>query len=124
MVNLPRLKVILYPMRPRHLKRVLLGVLPTILLTGCAREDIPGLGFEAGVSSVNDESLSLWQGAWIAAAVVGVITLILILWPVVFHRKKDDSFPKQTSSNNFIEATFTIIPFIIVAVLFYFTAVK
>ena len=124
MVNLPRLKVILYPMSSRHLKRVLAGVLPTILLTGCAREDIPGLGFEAGLSSVNDESLSLWQGAWIAAGVVGLITLILILWPVVFHRKKDDSFPKQTSSNNFIEATFTIIPFIIVAVLFYFTAVK
>ena len=111
-------------MHSRHLKRALLGVVPTILLTGCASNEFPGLGFEEGLSSVNDESLSLWQGAWIAAAVVGVITLILILWPVVFHRKKDDAFPKQTAHNNKIEITFTIIPFLIVAVLFYFTAVK
>jgi cytochrome c oxidase subunit 2 len=27
-------------------------------------------GFPEGVSSVNDASLSLWQGAWIAAGVV------------------------------------------------------
>ena len=111
-------------MRSRHMKRALLGVVPTILLTGCSSDEISGLGYEKGLSSVNDISLSLWQGAWIAAGVVGVITLVLILWPVIFHRKKDDSFPKQTSNNNFIEATFTIIPLIIVAVLFYFTAVK
>jgi len=46
------------------------------------------LGFEEGVTSVNDQSLSLWQGAWIAGGVVGVITLVLILWPAVFHRGK------------------------------------
>jgi cytochrome c oxidase subunit 2 len=96
----------------------------TALLSGCSSDQISGLGFEKGVSSVNDHSLSLWQGAWIAAGVVGVITLILILWPVMFHRKKNEEFPKQTAHNNFVEVTFTVIPFIIVAVLFYFTAVK
>jgi cytochrome c oxidase subunit 2 len=111
-------------MRSRYSKRALLGVFAALLLTGCSSDEISGLGYEKGLSSVNDISLSLWQGAWIAAGVVGVITLILILWPAIFHRKKDDSFPKQTSSNNFVEATFTIIPFLIVAVLFYFTAVK
>jgi cytochrome c oxidase subunit 2 len=82
---------------------------------------VPGLGFEEGLSSVNDQSLSLWQGAWIAAAVVGVFTLILILWPVFFHRKKDENFPKQTQYNIPVEVAYTVIPFIIVAVLFYFT---
>ena len=102
----------------------LLFMAPLALLTGCSQ--VSGLGFEEGVTSVNDQSLSLWQGAWIAGGVVGVITLILILWPAVFHRgKKDDpSFPKQTQYNVPVEVAYTIIPFIIVAVLFYYTAQK
>lgn len=93
----------------------------TFVLSGCA--EVSGLGFEEGISSVNDHSLSLWQGAWIAAGVVGVITLILILWPAMFHRLKKDSpeFPKQTQYNVPVEILYTVIPFIIVAVLFAYT---
>jgi cytochrome c oxidase subunit II len=82
--------------------------------------------FEEGITSVNDQSLSLWQGAWIAAGVVGVFTLILIVWPAIFHRgkKEDPSFPKQTQYNVPVEIAYTVIPFIIVAVLFYYTAQK
>jgi cytochrome c oxidase subunit 2 len=113
---------------PARMKRsfslVALLIPATLLLTGCA--EVSGLGFEEGITSVNDASLSLWQGAWIAAGVVGVITLILILWPAMFHRLKKDSpeFPKQTQYNVPVEVLYTVIPFIIVAVLFYFTAVK
>ena len=84
------------------------------------------MGFPKDVSSVNEISISLWQGAWIAAGVVGVFTLILILWPAVFHRAKvgQPEFPKQTQYNIPVEILYTVIPFIIVAVLFYFTAVK
>ena len=108
----------------RHFLRALLLAPLTLLLTGCAK--VSGLGFEEGITSVNDISLSLWQGAWIAGAVVGVFTLILILWPAVFHRAKvgKGEFPKQTQYNVPVEIAYTIIPFIIVAVLFYFTAVK
>ncbi len=99
--------------------KALLLLAPLVFLTGCSQ--VSGLGFEEGVTSVNDQSLSLWQGAWIAGGVVGVFTLILILWPAVFHRgKKDDpSFPKQTQYNVPVEVAYTVIPFIIVAVLFY-----
>ena len=110
------------PTRP-FLRAFLLAPL-ALLLTGCAK--VSGLGFEEGLSSVNDISLSLWQGAWIAGGVVGVFTLILILWPAVFHRAKagKGEFPKQTQYNVPVEVAYTIIPFIIVAVLFYYTAVK
>jgi cytochrome c oxidase subunit 2 len=110
--------------RIRPFLRVMLLAPVTLLLTGCAK--VSGLGFEEGVTSVNDISLSLWQGAWIAGAVVGVFTLILILWPAVFHRAKvgQSEFPKQTQYNVPVEVAYTIIPFLIVAVLFYFTAVK
>jgi len=105
------------------LRALLLAPL-ALLLTGCAQ--VSGLGFEEGVTSVNDISLSLWQGSWIAAAVVGVFTLVLILWPAVFHRAKASKgeFPKQTQYNVPVEVAYTVIPFIIVAVLFYFTAIK
>ena len=104
--------------------RALALLIPTLVLTGCSK--VSGLGFEEGVSSVNDQSLSLWQGAWITAGVVGVITLILILWPAVFHRLKKDGpeFPKQSQYHIPIEIVYTIIPFIIVAVLFFYTAKK
>jgi cytochrome c oxidase subunit 2 len=103
---------------------VLLAAPLTLLLSGCA--EVSGLGFEKGLSSVNDITLSLWQGSWIAAAVVGVFTFILILWPAVFHRAKagKGEFPKQTQYNIPIEIAYTIIPLIIVAVLFYYTAIK
>ena len=108
-------------------RSVRLGLITASLLltlTGCSQ--VSGLGFPEGVSSVNDISLSLWQGSWIAAGVVGVITLILILWPAVFHRAhaSKGEFPKQTQYNIPVEVVYTVIPFIIVAVLFYFTAVK
>ena len=92
------------------------------LLTGCSVDELRGFGFEEGVTSVNDTSMGLWQGAWLAAAVVGLITLILILWPIVFHRKKSEEFPKQTQYNIPVEVAYTVIPFIIVAVLFAYTA--
>ena len=105
-------------------RRLLLLAPALIGLTGCSK--VSGLGFDENVSSVNDISLSLWQGAWIAAGVVGLITLILIVWPAIFHRKKVGApeFPKQTQYNVPVEIAYTIVPFIIVAVLFYFTAVK
>ncbi len=114
-------------------KRTLLGLLGATsalaLLSGYSLKsnDISGLGFPKNTSSVNDTSLSLWQGAWITAGIVGVITLILILWPAIFHRKNDEKkgeFPKQTQYNIPIEVVYTVIPFLIVAVLFYFTATK
>lgn len=108
----------------RTLKAVLLlGISGTMLiLSGCSMAELRGFGYQEGLTSVNDASLGLWQGAWLAAAIVGLITLILIIWPVIFHRKKDENFPKQTQYNVPVEIAYTVIPFIIVAVLFAYTA--
>ena len=93
-----------------------------LLLTGCQSKNISGLGFDKGVSSVNDTTLPLWQGAWIAAAVVGVLTAIAIFYPILFNRKKSDELPRQFRHNNKVEISLTAIAFIIVLVLFGFTA--
>jgi cytochrome c oxidase subunit 2 len=110
--------------KSRTIRLGLMVALLPLTLTGCS--EVSGLGFPDGVSSINDISLSLWQGAWIAGGVVGIITLVLILWPAVFHRAHESKgeFPKQTQYNIPVEVVYTVIPFIIIAVLFYFTAVK
>jgi len=101
--------------------RVIALVAPlAFLLSSCSK--IPGFGFKSGLSSVNDTSLSLWQAEWITAAVVGLFTAGLIIWAVIFHRKKNEDFPKQTQYHIPVEVAYTIIPFIIVAVLFGYTA--
>ena len=89
--------------------------LSTIFTTGCSSKETIGFGFNPGLSSVTDISLPLWQGAWIAALVVGAFTAALILWAAIFHRKKDENFPKQTRYNIPTEIAYTIIPFVIVA---------
>jgi cytochrome c oxidase subunit 2 len=109
----------------RSLKKLALaatGVLSALALTSCSSAKISGMGFEHNLSSVNDTSLGLWQGAWITAGIVGTFTLILILYPAFRHRRKGDEFPKQTQYNVPTEILYTLIPFLIVAVLFYFTA--
>lgn len=105
----------------RRALRVVGFVAPLIfLLTGCSK--VPGFGFTEGLSSVNDTSLSLWQAEWITAVVVGTFTAGLIIWSAIFHRKKSEEFPKQTQYHIPVEVAYTLIPFIIVAVLFAYTA--
>ena len=102
---------------------VLALVATSTFLTGCSNAEFTGLGHSGNVTSVNESSFGLWQGAWLAAAIVGAFTLILILWPAIFHRKKEDaSFPRQFQYNIPAEIAYTVIPFIIVAVLFGYTA--
>lgn len=67
----------------------------------------------------------LWTWSVIAALVMGVIVWGLTFWTVTFHRKKagGDEFPRQTAYNVPLELTYTAIPFVIIAVLFYFTII-
>jgi cytochrome c oxidase subunit 2 len=109
------------PLRRLRCIAILATISGTALLTGCSAE-VTGVGFAGDTSSVNEHSFALWQGAWLAAAIVGAFTLILILWPAVFHRKKDESFPRQIQYHIPTEIAYTVVPFLIIAVLFGYTA--
>ena len=65
----------------------------------------------------------LWTGSVIAALIVGVLVWGLIVWSVVRHRKRGDELPRQTAYNLPLEIVYTILPFLIIAVLFFFTVV-
>ena len=112
--------------RPRRLGRALgLGLcLAFVLLTttACNTEELPRIAFPSPATEEAPRILLIWQGSWLAAIVTGGFVWALIFWACIFHRKKNNDIPIQTRYNVPIEALYTIIPFIMVVVLFYFTA--
>ncbi|MBV9853969.1 MAG: cytochrome c oxidase subunit II [Streptosporangiaceae bacterium] len=93
-----------------------------LALTGCTNNTFTRLGFPNPVTTQGKVVLSLWQGSWIAGLAVGVLVWGLILWAVIFHRKRGDRLPPQVRYNMPIEILYTVVPFILIAVLFYYTA--
>ncbi len=69
--------------------------------------------------------LQLWSASTIAALTVGVFVWGLIFWAVLRYRRRvgDDKLPQQVAYNLPIEVLYTVIPMLIIAVLFYYTAV-
>ncbi len=108
----------------RKLPQVLAAGLVLATATGCTYKDFPRLGMPTPVTDEAPRILSLWQGSWAAALATGVLVWGLIIWSVIFHRRSRTKVevPAQTRYNMPIEALYTIVPFIIIAVLFYFTA--
>ncbi|GGP41458.1 aa3-type cytochrome oxidase subunit II [Saccharothrix coeruleofusca] len=91
--------------------------------TGCSTDEVLRFGWPVGVTPQADRMRELWTWSVIAALVVGVIVWGLILWSVAFHRKKSEDLPRQVAYNLPLELVLLVVPTIIVAVLFYFTAV-
>jgi cytochrome c oxidase subunit 2 len=95
------------------------------LLAGC---DVGGTfhGFgwpEGGITRQSQRMYDLWVGSVVAALSVGILVWGLIFWCVVRYRKRGDELPPQTRYNMPMETLYTVAPFLIVAVLFYYTAI-
>jgi cytochrome c oxidase subunit II len=100
------------------------AVVGTLLLTGCSqanKEQWKRLGLPVGASDRTEAMESLWIGAWIAALLVGVLVWGLILWASVRYRKRNDDAPRQTRYNLPLEVLYTLAPFAIIGVLFFYT---
>jgi cytochrome c oxidase subunit 2 len=102
-----------------------LGLLGVVTLAGC---DMPNnnfwrFGWPAGITDQSQEMRRLWTGSVIAALIVGFLVWGLIIYSVIRHRKRGDELPRQTAYNLPLEIAYTIVPFIIIAALFFFTVV-
>jgi cytochrome c oxidase subunit 2 len=102
-----------------------LGLLGAVTLTGCEmpNNEFWRFGWPDGITDRSEHMRELWTGSVIAALVVGIAVWALILYSVVAHRKRGDELPKQTAYNLPLEIFYTIIPFIIIAGLFFYTVV-
>ena len=80
------------------------------------------MGFPNPITKQGAVTLSLWQGSWVAGMLVGAVVWGLIVWAVIFHRQRGDKLPPQVRYNMPIEILYTVVPFVLIAVLFYYTA--
>jgi cytochrome c oxidase subunit II len=91
---------------------------------GCKSTTFTRLGMPVPVTEQGKTVVSLWQGSWIAALFVGCLVWGAIVWAVIFHRKRagSDVVAPQVRYNLPIEILYTVVPFIVVGVMFFFTA--
>jgi cytochrome c oxidase subunit II len=117
------------PWRATRVRRVLglvgIAALVTLATTGCSVDEVIRFGWPIGVTPEATQMRTLWTWAAIAALVVGVAVWGMTAWAVAFHRRKagDSELPRQFQYNLPLELVLTVIPLVIVAVLFYFTVV-
>jgi cytochrome c oxidase subunit 2 len=118
------------PPVPRSLRSRLsrLGLIAgaAVLLTGCTAHDAEAkmrFGWPTGITRQGDRMRTLWTWSSVAALIVGVIVWGLIFWCCIRYRKTDDLLPRQTKYHLPIEIAYSVAPFVIIAGLFYFTAV-
>ena len=108
--------------RRRKFLSGILALLGLTLLSSCSSESVPTFGFDRGITSITDHSLPVWQLFWVLAVIIGIFTAGLIFWSIAFHRRKGNEMPKQTQYNVPTEIAYTLIPIVLVAILFAFTA--
>jgi cytochrome c oxidase subunit II len=102
-----------------------LGLLGALTLSGCdLRGSWLSWGWPEGITDEAHEMHDLWIGSTIAALVVGIAVWILIAYAAIRYRKRKGSeqeMPRQTAYNLPLEVVYTIVPFVIIAILFVFT---
>lgn len=96
-----------------------------VVLSGCSFTEALALGWPKGITPEAHLNRELWIGSVAASFVIGGIVYVMLFWTSVFHRKKatDTELPRQFGYNMPLELVLTVIPFLIISVLFYFTVV-
>jgi cytochrome c oxidase subunit II len=104
---------------------LLVAAAAVLSLSGCADEIKTGwLPSDKGMTDQTERVINLWNGSWIAALAVGVLVWGLTIWCMVAYRRRRDEtgLPAQTRYHIPLEILYTVVPLMMVGVLFYFTA--
>lgn len=102
---------------------LLASVLVLVGLSGCSTDEVLRFGLPEPASDQSPHIGNLWVGFWVAAFVVGALVWGLIIWAIIRYRKKDgdESAPRQTQYHLPLELLYTLVPFLIIGVLFLYT---
>ena len=116
--------------RSRALGLSALAVGALAFLTGCDAYDVGkpfgGFGWPDKTPTPQSQQMyEMWIWSVVAALVVGFFVWGLIFWCIIVYRKRkgDTELPVQTRFNLPIEVLYSVLPFLVIAVLFYYTAV-
>jgi cytochrome c oxidase subunit 2 len=85
-------------------------------LTGC---DTHNFGLPSSNTEQGDSVVNLWLFSLYTATALGVLVFLVLFYSMIRHRRRNNELPKQTEGNVALEITYTIIPLIIVTVLFF-----
>jgi cytochrome c oxidase subunit II len=105
------------PSRRRWSTPLLIGV--PVALAGC--NVYPNYGASSGATKQGHDTFKLWSGMMTTGIIIGGLVGLLILWTLVRYRRRSDEMPKQFHENIPVEILYTVLPIIIVGVLFLFT---
>jgi cytochrome c oxidase subunit 2 len=93
-------------------------------LSACSVKEAFAFGWpQGGITPQSERMFNLWIGSAVAAVAVGVFVWGLIFWCVVRYRKRGEALPPQTRYNMPIELVYSVAPFLVISVLFYYTVV-
>jgi cytochrome c oxidase subunit 2 len=111
--------------RVRRGAPLLVAAVAALTLSGCSDAIKTGwLPSEPGVTDQTGRIISLWNGSWIAALAVGALVWGLTIWCMVAYRRRRDEtgLPAQVRYHIPLEILYTVVPLMMIGVLFYFTA--
>lgn len=111
----------------RRARAVAVGLAGTALLTLSGCTDAVQRGWmpsTEGTTNHTERIMDLWRGSWIAALIVGVIVWGLTIWCMIAYRRRkgETGVPAQVRYHLPLEVMYTVIPLMMVAVLFGYTA--
>ncbi len=100
-----------------------IAVFGMLLLSGCTANEAFFFDMPEPATKEGPIIQNLWNGSWIAAWGVGIFTAGLMIWSIVaYRRRRINEVPEQTKYNIPIEVLYTLVPLVMVAGLFWFTA--
>jgi cytochrome c oxidase subunit 2 len=98
------------------MRRVRLALV-AVLLSGCGFE----FGGGRGATRQGRDIFGLWRGSVIVAIFVGGLVWGLIVFAILRYRRRNDDLPNQVQYFVKLEILYTVVPVLIVAVLFAFS---
>lgn len=94
------------------------------LLAGCSAEStdsLKRLGLPVAATTQAPAIGNLWIGTWIAAGSIGIAVWGLIAWAALRYKTNHNEMPRQNRYNLPMEIFYTVAPFVVIGVLFYYT---
>jgi cytochrome c oxidase subunit 2 len=88
-----------------------------VLLAGCSSN----FGFPEPITSQGEDTLELWRIFFVIAMLVVALIWGLVAWSVVRYRRRSDAVPEQRQTMIKLEIFYTIVPLVLVGVLFALT---
>lgn len=110
----------------RRLGLITLAASTALFASGCTSDVKRGWlpAASEGATNQTQRITDFWVGSWIAALLVGVLVWALTIWCMVAYRRRreETGLPLQIRYNLPMEILYTVIPMVMVAGLFYYTA--